>query len=159
METTTIAPGGLADPLEIGKFAAVDTAGPNPANDLVWLHRTILEQCRLRPDRVAILGPGFEISYGQLRREVLRVSAALVGEGVGPGTFVAVCTARTHRVVVALLAILHAGGAYVPIDPEHPSDRIAWLLSDSQPRFILTDRTLRHGLPPSSVPYLCIEDL
>lgn len=72
---------------------------------------------------------------------------------------VGVCVDRSPLMVIALLAILRAGGAYVPIDPKHPDDRIGLILKDADPRVLLSETGLRHKLDPAyQEKMLCLDD-
>ncbi|MGW2708834.1 amino acid adenylation domain-containing protein [Streptomyces sp. NPDC001356] len=90
------------------------------------------------------------LSYGELNAESNRLARHLVALGIGPGDFAAIALPRTERVLVAVLAVLKAGAAYVPIDPGYPADRIALMLDDARPVLVLTseqaeDRVPGHG--------------
>ena len=69
-----------------------------------------------------------------------RLARLLIGRGVGPESLVAVVMERSADLVVALLAVLKAGGAYLPVDPGYPADRISYLLTDAAPVLALTDQ-------------------
>ncbi len=69
-------------------------------------------------------------------------------QGVGPDVLVGLCAERSLEMVIGLLGIVQAGGAYVPIDPSYPADRIAYMLADAAPSVLLTQPALRGQLPP-----------
>jgi amino acid adenylation domain-containing protein len=77
--------------------------------------------------------------------------------GVGPDVPVAVCAERSIEMVLALMGILKAGGCYMPLDPDYPSNRLALMLEDAQPPVILTQRALLARLPAHEVPALCLD--
>ncbi|MET9183049.1 amino acid adenylation domain-containing protein [Kitasatospora aureofaciens] len=79
-----------------------------------------------------------ELTYADLNAQANRLARLLVDRGVGPETLVAVAMPRSAELVVALLAVLKAGGAYLPIDPDYPVDRIAYMLDDARPLLALT---------------------
>ena len=81
-----------------------------------------------------------ELSYGELNARANRLARLLIGRGVGPESLVAVVMERSADLVVALLAVLKAGGAYLPVDPGYPADRISYLLTDAAPVLALTDQ-------------------
>ena len=101
---------------------------------------------------------GGALSYGQLHARVQALAALLLGHGAGPGQRVAVCLERSTDLVVALLAVLRTGAAYVPLDPNYPADRLGYVLHDSQPGLLLT-RTARAGLATHcpGLQVLCID--
>ncbi|HEX2091633.1 MAG TPA: amino acid adenylation domain-containing protein, partial [Longimicrobiaceae bacterium] len=86
--------------------------------------------------------------YAELDRRANRLAHHLVGRGVGPEARVGICLERSPELVVALLAVLKAGGACVPLDPEHPAERLGYLLCDSGVRVLVTRRAIADRLPP-----------
>ncbi|MEV0249069.1 non-ribosomal peptide synthase/polyketide synthase [Nocardia sp. NPDC050712] len=99
------------------------------------------------PHAVAVLDADTEnwVSYQDFDACVNRLARRLIGAGVGPERTVVLAMRRSVELVVAMYAVVRAGGAYVPIDPDHPADRIAHILSTAAPACILT--TSRDGLP------------
>ncbi|MEV0331556.1 non-ribosomal peptide synthase/polyketide synthase [Nocardia sp. NPDC050717] len=85
------------------------------------------------PTAVAVIVDDSALTYGELDAWSNRLARRLVGAGVGPESLVAVALPRTAELVVALLAVLKAGGGYLPIDPNYPADRIEYLLDDARP--------------------------
>ncbi|MEU6452752.1 condensation domain-containing protein, partial [Streptomyces sp. NPDC046979] len=105
------------------------------------------EQVARTPDAPAVVGVGETLSYGELDVRASRLAGVLRGRGVGPESVVGVLLERSVDVVVALLAVWKAGGAYLPVDPEAPSERVAWLLEDAGPVCVVTSAGLAGGLP------------
>ena len=106
-------------------------AGPQPL-PLDTLHGIFERQVQTRPDARALTLPGGEaVTYAELDARANRLARHLRRLGVGPETRVALCLERSAEMVVAILAALKAGGAYLPVDPSYPGDRKAWLLADS----------------------------
>ncbi|MGS2806906.1 non-ribosomal peptide synthase/polyketide synthase [Nocardia sp. MW-W600-9] len=85
------------------------------------------------PHAVAVKAEGATLTYGELDAWSNRLARRLVGAGVGPETLVAVALPRTVELAIALLAVLKAGGGYLPIDPNYPADRIEYVLDDARP--------------------------
>ncbi|MFR9755701.1 amino acid adenylation domain-containing protein, partial [Streptomyces sp. TR06-5] len=107
------------------------------------------EQAAQRPEAVALVHTGGELTYRELDERANRLAHRLVGRGVGPESRVAVALPRGADLVTALLAVLKAGGSYVPLDPEYPADRIAHILADARPAALLTDSSVT-GLPETT---------
>ncbi|HSK79935.1 MAG TPA: condensation domain-containing protein, partial [Thermoanaerobaculia bacterium] len=104
------------------------------------------EQAARTPDLPAVSWEGGRLTYSELRRRARGLAARL--GALEPEARVAVLSGRSPELVTALLAILYAGGVYVPLDPEHPAERRAFLLRDSGARALLTGRDLQgDGLP------------
>ncbi len=95
-------------------------------------------QAERRADAVALVFGDEEISYGELNRRANRLARRLRTHGVGPDVLVALAVERSAGMVVALLAVLKAGGAYLPLDPDYPAQRLAHMLRDSGARLVLT---------------------
>ena len=91
------------------------------------------------PDAVAVVFEGREVSYRELDERADQLARYLIGLGVGPESLVGVCLPRSVDLVVALLGVLKAGAAYVPLDPGYPAERLAHMLADARPLCVLTD--------------------
>jgi amino acid adenylation domain-containing protein len=114
-----------------------------PYRDGASLAELFAEQAAATPGAVAAVFAGRELTYGELARRAGRLARRLRRLGVGPEILVGVCVERSFDVLIAALGVLEAGGAYLPIDPEYPRDRIAHLLSSAGTNLVLTHETLR----------------
>ncbi len=101
------------------------------------IHGLFEAQVQRTPDAVAVIRGGQCLSYGELNERANRLAHYLRKQGVEPDSRVAICVERGIDMVVGLLAILKAGGGYVPLDPAYPLDRIAYMLQDSAPAAVL----------------------
>ncbi|MFH8500700.1 amino acid adenylation domain-containing protein [Streptomyces coeruleorubidus] len=90
------------------------------------------------PERTAVVFGDESLSYGELDARAERLAHVLMGRGVGPGDFVALALPRSVELVVAILGVLKAGAAYVPVDPAYPADRIAFTVQDCRPAVVVT---------------------
>ena len=99
------------------------------------------------PTRTAVAANGSRLTYAEVRLRAIDLAERLVAAGTTPGARVAVCLPRGSDQIVAVLAALAAGGAFVPLDPAQPADRLAWLLADAQVSAIITDDRLSRDLP------------
>ncbi len=104
-------------------------------------------QAALTPDALALVDAetGAALDYAAFDARVNRIARLLIAEGVGPETTVVLAMRRGLDLVIAMHAVVRAGGAYVPIDPDHPVDRIAYIVATAAPRCVLT--TAADGLP------------
>ncbi|MET4609312.1 amino acid adenylation domain-containing protein/non-ribosomal peptide synthase protein (TIGR01720 family) [Rhodococcus sp. PvR044] len=109
------------------------------------------------PRSVALVAGGRELTYAELDERSNRVARALIAAGVGPETFVALALPRSVESVLGVWSVSKAGGAYLPIDPGYPEDRIAHMVSDSGVRIGLTVAAHRAGLP-ESVTWVVLDD-
>ncbi|MEU6999205.1 amino acid adenylation domain-containing protein [Nonomuraea sp. NPDC046570] len=115
-----------------------DTAADFP--DGRTLHSLVEEQVARTPDAVAVTFEGESLTYRELDERANRVARRLAG--LGAGGLVAICAERSAELVVGLLGILKAGAAYVPLDPEYPADRLAFMLADAAAPVVLTQTRL-----------------
>ncbi|MCB5908820.1 non-ribosomal peptide synthetase [Streptomyces pinistramenti] len=130
-----------------------DTARPLP--DDRPAHEVFEEHARATPDATAVADVEGALTFRELNTRANRLAWLLLGQGIRPEQRVATLLPRTARHLVAMLAVLKAGGCYVPVDPEYPPERIALMLADAAPSFLLTDTaTLRATDPvlPDDVP-------
>jgi amino acid adenylation domain-containing protein len=118
-----------------------------PTSGSQTLHGLILAQAARTPDRVAAVAGTAQLTYAELASRIRRLARHLRAAGVGPGVAVGVATARDLDMLTGALAVMEAGGAYVPIDPDYPADRIAWVLERSQAPVVLTQAALEGALP------------
>jgi non-ribosomal peptide synthetase component F len=103
------------------------------------IHDLFEEQAHRTPDAIALICEEREVSYGELNAHANRLAHHLRKMGVKPDDRVAICVERSVEMVVGLLAILKAGGGYVPLDPNYPPERLGYMLADSEPVAVLCD--------------------
>nr|WP_245671402.1 non-ribosomal peptide synthetase [Nocardia amamiensis] len=115
------------------------------------------EQARLRPDAVAVRFGDATLSFDALCRRANQVARGLIAVGAGPESLVAVAVSRTEELPVALLGVLMAGAAYLPLDLSYPSQRVAGVLADAAPVCVLTTGEERAALPDSELPVVVLE--
>lgn len=124
--------------------------------DLV--HRRFEAQAARTPQALALCCGEQALDYATLNTRANRLAHRLIASGVRPGALVGLAMERSIEMVVALLAVMKAGAAYVPIDPEHPPDRIAHVLEDSAAPLLLTQQHLRHRLPADTAADVLVID-
>ncbi len=113
---------------------------------------------RLRPEAPAVVGGDERLSWCELERSVNRLARTLMELGAGPEVRVGVCLERTPALVVAALAVLAAGGVYLPLDPAYPPERLRNMLRESGARLLVTERRLLAQLPRCDAPSLCLDE-
>ncbi|MFF0223660.1 amino acid adenylation domain-containing protein [Streptomyces sp. NPDC004629] len=106
----------------------------------------VAEQAARRPDAVAVVFAGGQLTYRQLVARSEALAGRLHALGVGRDVPVGVCLERGPELIVALLAVLRAGGAYVPLDPEHPAQRLEFVLRDTGAPVLIAPESLRGRL-------------
>src|SRR5262249_5084273 len=122
------------------------------------LHRLIREQALRGPEAEAVRFGDRQLSYRQLHRRAALLAGRLAALGVGPDVPVAVCMGRSVELVIALLGVLEAGGCYIPLEPDYPAERLAFMLADSAPAVLLTQSRLAGRLPEHAGTTLCLDD-
>ncbi|ATL25675.1 Siderophore biosynthesis non-ribosomal peptide synthetase modules, Bacillibactin synthetase component F [Streptomyces formicae] len=115
-------------------------------------------QAARTPHGIAVECQGTAVSYAELNARANRLAHHLIDLGVGPEQFVAVALPRTDELVVALVALLKAGAGYLPIDPNYPADRIAYMLGQARPTLFVTTSETAATLPVGDAPRLLLDD-
>ncbi|MDV6286969.1 non-ribosomal peptide synthetase, partial [Rhodococcus jostii] len=150
----------LLDADERSAFAAANaTNHPVPADTLVSL---FADQATATPDAVALVFEERWLTYAEFDEHTDRLARYLIGSGVGPESVVAVGMRRSIDLLVAIYAVVKAGGAYLPIDPDHPAERTAYVLDTAQPVCVLTraadDTTFATAAPVLHIDTLDLPD-
>jgi amino acid adenylation domain-containing protein len=151
----------VADPdrpiSQLGLLTAPERAGllePSAAiaaSDTTLVHQLFEAHAASDPDRPALLHNGQRVGYGELNERANQLAHTLQGQGVGPDRPVAVCLDRGPDQLTAMLAVLKAGGAYLPIDPNYPPERVAFMLDDSNAQIVITDPTPAPDQPTTNL--------
>lgn len=120
-------------------------------------HQLFAAQAARTPNAVALAYAQQTLSYQELDERANQLAHHLQALGVGSESLVAVCLERSLEVLVALLGVLKAGGAFVPIDPTYPPERLAFMLEDSGARILLTQQRLLARLPAHTAQVVCVD--
>jgi amino acid adenylation domain-containing protein len=136
----------------LSMLTEADTAGlaqayPAEAHDDETVPALFARTVAASPQATALVCGTEQVTYAELDTRVARLAGALRGHGVGVGDVVGVCLGRSVDAVVALLAVWRAGGAYLPLDPEYPDERLAFLVGDSGARLVVTADPFTARLP------------
>ncbi|HEX7243226.1 MAG TPA: amino acid adenylation domain-containing protein, partial [Longimicrobiaceae bacterium] len=121
------------------------------------IHELVHAQVLRTPDAPALRFEGESLGYAELFRAASRLAHRLRREGVGPEVRVGICMEPAPEMVVSVLGVLLAGGAYLPLDSELPAERRAYMLRDAAPVLLLTQAALAPRLEGCGVPLLCVD--
>ncbi|MFL6125537.1 amino acid adenylation domain-containing protein, partial [Actinophytocola sp.] len=132
-----------------------DTAADTPAAALPALFE---RQVRLTPDAPAVISGEDHLTYAELNSAANRLAHAIRARGIGAESVVALCTRRCVWAAVGLLGILKAGAAYLPLDPEYPAERLAYLLADSGAELVVTSGGGADAVLPADLARISLDD-
>jgi amino acid adenylation domain-containing protein len=125
--------------------------------DAVHLQQLFEAQVGRTPQAIAVVYQNRQMTYYELNVRANQLAHSLRELGVGNASLVGLCMERSPEMVIGLLAILKAGGAYVPLDPTYPSERLAFMLEDSQAEVLLTQQHLVAQLPAGAARLVCLD--
>ena len=120
-----------------------DTDHPVPEATLPELFEA---QVARTPEAVAVIFDDRQLNYAELDAAANRLAHRLIAQRIGPESLVGIALERSIEMVVALLAILKAGAAYLPLDPQYPTERLQFMLSDSNAKLLLTTSKMAERL-------------
>ena len=118
------------------------------------LHESIAERAAEHPERVAVSCGEVAVTYGEIQRRIARLTAELLRVGVGAESLVGVMLDRSVDMVVSLLAVLRAGGAYLPLDPSYPEERLRSMVRAASPRAVIADNEVSDDAGFEGIPVL-----
>lgn len=121
------------------------------------LHELFEEQAERTPDAVALVAGNQSMTYADLNRRANQLARYLRRKGVGPDRLVAVCTERCVELFVGWIGVLKAGGAYLPLDPTNPIERLEFVLADAAPQALLTQSLLKDQLPHTTAEIIVLD--
>ncbi|CDH18278.1 Peptide synthetase PaxB (fragment) [Xenorhabdus bovienii str. kraussei Quebec] len=133
-----------------------NTAASYPQN--VLLHQPFEQQAERTPEAIALIWEGTQLSYAELNQRANQLAHYLISSSVQPDDRVAICIERNLDMVIGMLGILKAGAGYVPLDPAYPAERLAYILSDSAPKLLLTQQHLQERLAVEDLPVWRLDD-
>jgi amino acid adenylation domain-containing protein len=132
------------------------TERPYPRNRRI--HDLFTEQAERTPERVALISEGQRVSYRELNRRTNHLAHYLQRLGVGPEVVVGLCLKRSVEMIVAVIGALKAGGAYLPLDPEYPPERLGHMLNDIRVGVVVTQQVLKARLPDHRGETVCLDE-
>ncbi len=145
-----LSPGARLEVLAISR-------GPESRLDVECVNEMFERQARQRPDAVAVAAEGQQLSYEELDRRANRLARYLQRLGVSSESVVGLYMERSLEMVIGLLGVLKAGGAYLPLDPNYPAERLAFMLGEAQPPVLLTQEWLAARLPECRAQVICLD--
>ncbi len=134
-----------------------DVAESIPKNETI--HQLIESQAEQRPDQTAISMDGQSLSYDELNRQANQLAHYLMQNGAGAGQLIGVYMDRSPQLIVALLAVLKTGAAYLPMDPVYPKERLDFMLRDANVPIVIADSGLSAQLPETDARIIRIDEL
>ncbi|GAB3488159.1 non-ribosomal peptide synthase/polyketide synthase [Amycolatopsis cihanbeyliensis] len=134
-------------------------AGPRIDIPAPGVHELFARQAARTPDAIALAGNGLRLTYRELHERAGNLAAYLRSLDLPAESVIAVCQPRSASAVVSMLAVLKAGGAYLPVDLSAPAERLAFILRDAGARVLLTDRASRALLPADPAPTVVVDDI
>jgi amino acid adenylation domain-containing protein len=132
-----------------------DTSTDYPQDKCI--HQLFEEQVERTPDAIAVSFQDQQLTYRELNNRANQLAHYLQNLGVKPDVLVGICVERSLEMIVGLLGILKAGGAYLPLDPAYPTERLAYMLSDSQMTVLVTQHDLVSILPEHEAKIVCLD--
>lgn len=121
-----------------------------------YIHELVSKQAARAPDALAVAAGDRHLTYGELETRANALAHRLQSLGAGPEVLVAVCLERSIEMIVALLGVLKTGAAYLPLDPQYPRERLAFMLEDSRARVVVTEEALRQTIADMKAGVLCL---
>ncbi len=122
------------------------------------VHELVEEQAERTPDDVAVTVGSHRLTYRELNRRANQVAHRVRELGAGPDALVGICLDRSPDLIAAVLGVLKAGAAYLPLDPEYPAERLAFMVQDAGARVLLTGSLLQERLPVHGATVVCLDD-
>ncbi|MEC1022070.1 bacitracin non-ribosomal peptide synthetase BacA [Bacillus paralicheniformis] len=122
------------------------------------IHQLFEEQAKRIPDHTAVVFENQKLTYRQLNEKANQAARLLREKGVKPDTFVGIMMERSSDMIAAILGVLKAGGAYLPIDPEYPLERMRYMAFDSEVKVIISDVPLAEELTAESIELIHMDD-
>lgn len=121
------------------------------------IHQLVESKAQEFPGHIAVVYQEDSLTYQELDKQANQLAHLLVGMGVGPESFVGVSVDRSVQMIVSVLAVLKAGGAYIPLEPAFPRELLAFMLEDSQPQVVITSSVYSDKLSVGDVQLVLID--
>jgi amino acid adenylation domain-containing protein len=149
----------LLSPPELADFERWNAATRRPQPPPLTVHELIQSQCERTPQRTALEAVDGSFRYEDLERRSAALARALRDRGIGRGSLVGISLTRSSNLLVAVLGVMRAGAAYVPLDPAFPKERLAFMAEDARLALLVSERKLEAELPAPDLQRLFLDDL
>jgi natural product biosynthesis luciferase-like monooxygenase protein len=126
-------------------------------SDALLIHELFEAQVKHTPNASAIVAQGRQLTYTELNAKANQLAHYLISNGIGPDALVGICLDRSLELIIAILAIHKAGGAYLPMDPAYPKERLAFMMEDAKPAILLTQEEVISNLPQPRPLSICLD--
>lgn len=123
----------------------------------VLAHGLFEQRALEMPDQVAAVYGEQTLTYGALNEQANQLALYLMAQGVGPQTIVGICLDRSFHMLVAILGVLKAGAAYLPLDPVYPQSRITFMMADASVQWVVTEEALADLFLEKACDVLCLD--
>ena len=151
-----------AQPSAVSALSAVLNQPRGRTNESAHYHKgvaqLVAEQAFRTPDALALHAGADSISYEELDRKANPLAHYLISLGVGSESIVGICLERSPEAIVSALAVFKAGGAYLPLDPAYPRERLSMMLNDAQPRVVLTTSEMASHISEGNWKVVVLDD-
>ncbi|BAY23353.1 amino acid adenylation domain protein [Calothrix sp. NIES-2100] len=121
------------------------------------IHQLFAEQTSKTPDNIAVVFENEQLTYNELNNRANKLANYIQQLGVKPDVLIGICLEKSHLSIIAILAVLKAGGAYLPLEPNIPGERLGLMLQDAQVQVLLTQETLLSSLPEHTAQVVCLD--
>lgn len=123
----------------------------------IHVHRVFEQQAQRIPNAIAVVCGGETLSYDQLNGRANQLARSLQRSGAAPGNLIGICLERSAEMPLAILAVLKAGCAYVPLDPSYPVERLAFMMKDAQLKAVVTNSRILPRIPQMPPQIICLD--
>ncbi|MCD6377048.1 MAG: amino acid adenylation domain-containing protein, partial [Caldisericaceae bacterium] len=149
----------LVDEAEIQYLTTHWNKTETPFEEHLSIHEKFEQTADQFPSRAALVYNDITLSYRELNKEANQLAHFLIKQGVTTETLVGICIERSPEMITALLAVLKAGGAFVPLDPSYPAERLKFIMNDSQIKILITHSNVMEHIPDTKIELIALDEI